>query len=384
MKILHVIPGLKNASGPTQAVLNLAKHTQNKGHQVVVVYVSGRGTDPKNLPVYDFEIKAFPYFMSRKWAYSPSLNTYLKKNISSFDIVHLHGIWLFPNLSVGINGKRSGVPYIVRPAGSLDPVPLKMKGNKKKLYLQLIERKIIDGAAAIHVVSDREAKNVKELNFTTPIIHIPNGIEPDKFNSDREKSLLRQEFKFPKDKVLVLTLGRISPIKNLEFLGRVLKECLSVNDQLRYVMAGPDHTPYAKSLKKYYEDLGIMDKCYFVGEVKGRQKTELLNACDIFCMPSLSENFGIAALEALAAGLPLIISENTPWQQINEYGAGYCLPLSEEVFSTKLIQLCEDQQLRTIQSEQALTIASNFAWSNISKKMIESYQEITNLSYAKP
>lgn len=377
MRILHVIPGLKNASGPTQAALNLAKYAQADGHEVTLAYVSGRGTDPEQQVFGAFELRGFSYRFSKKWAYSPALFRFLRKNIRSYDIVHIHGVWLFPNLAVGLNAIFQKVPYIVRPAGSLDPLPLQMKGFKKRMYLSLIERPLINRAAAIHAVSENEAQNIRSLHFHPEVVTIPNGIDLEEYASKEPKASLRLSFKLQPEPVIILFMGRLHPIKNLEFLGRVFQQLLASGIGNAFLMiAGPDQHAYAKKLKQYYQELGIGTNCRFMGEVSGEEKIQLLQACDLFTLPSLTENFGFAALEALAAGLPTVVSAHTPWQVIQERQAGYWLPLEEAQFKEVFESLAQDQALRSRQSSHAIKLASEYNWPAINRRMVKFYEKI--------
>jgi len=378
LKILHVIPGLKNASGPTQAALNLATYAAKDGHKVTLAYVSGRGTDPQMDLPERVEILGFPYQISKKWAFSIALHRYLRQHMQEFDIVHVHGVWLFPNITVAWNARRKKVPYIVRPAGSLDPTPLRMKGFKKRLYLNAIERKLVNNAAAIHAVSENEADNLSELGFTSPVVTIPNGISTIATDVDPDiKAANRAELGLANKQKLILFVGRIHPIKNLEFLGGVFKSLLSkLQAPVKLLIAGPDDHAYAQQLKAYYQNLGVGEYVQFLGEVHGEQKDKLYRACDLFVLPSHTENFGFVVIEALAAGLPVVVSDNTPWSAVNEAHAGYCLPLNKEVFVEKMQRLLSNPNCLQEKGANALQLARQFAWENINQRMIECYQNV--------
>jgi len=378
LKILHVIPGLKNASGPTQAALNLATYAAKDGHDVTLAYVSGRGTDPQMDLPERVEILGFPYQISKKWAFSTALHRYLRQHMQEFDVVHVHGVWLFPNITVAWNARRKKVPYIVRPAGSLDPTPLRMKGFKKRLYLNAIERHLVNNAATIHAVSENEADNLSELGFRSPVVTIPNGISTVATDVRSDiKAAIRSELGLPGQQKLVLFVGRIHPIKNLEFLGGVFKSLLSkLQAPVKLLIAGPDDHTYAQQLKAYYQNLGIGEHVQFLGEVLGEQKDMLYQACDLFVLPSHTENFGFVVIEALAAGLPVVVSDKTPWAAVNEARAGYCLPLQEAIFVEKMQALLSDVNCLQEKGANALQFARQYAWENINQRMIECYQNV--------
>ena len=377
MRILHVIPGLKNASGPTHSVYYLSKHMAEAGHEVAVAYVSGRGTDPEFPFSEKVKLMGFPCKFSKKWAYSPALQNHLNRNIEEYDIVHVHGIWLFPNFAVWRAAKNKKVPYIIRTAGYLEPWCLESKGLKKNLYLSLIERRVINDAVSIQATAEQEKRNLQKLAFEAPIFTISNGIELSDFRCSKSKSELKDAYKLPKDKFILLFLSRIHPKKNLEFLGRVVKKLVDQGQELFLVVAGPKDHAYAKQIQEYYQEIGLSDHSRFVGEVSREDKVELYHAADAFALTTYSENFGFVVLEALASGLPVLVSDQTPWSELNSRKAGYWLPLDEKKFEDGIGELISNEQLLIEMGENALTLAREYAWKTISQRLIEQYKKLS-------
>lgn len=378
MKILHVIPGLSNASGPTQVVYHLAHQTVAQGHGVTVCYIQGRGTDP----VYDFdkriELRGFPAVGLRKWGYSPALHQYLQTAVGRFDIIHLHSLWLYPNIAVHRAARKYKVPYIIRPAGSLEPWALGFSAWKKRLYFALIEKRIINQAAAIHAVSEQEAINIQVLGFATPTIVVPNGIDISMFQPKKNKQHLRSYLNLPTDKIILLFLGRIHPVKNLEFILEVLKNLIKQELPVYLVIAGPDQHAYAMQIKKQVEAMELQEHCRFLGEVAATEKADVYDMADLFLLASYSENFAVAVAEALASGLPVMVSTHTPWASVAEMGSGYWLPLEQKVFADRIALFCRDEAMRKKMAVQALKHAGMYEWSNITEKMISVYNKVAD------
>jgi glycosyltransferase involved in cell wall biosynthesis len=377
LKILHVIPGLSNASGPTQVVYHLAHQMIDYGHDVTICYVVGRGTDP----VYDFdkriELLGFPAVWFRKWGYSPALRRYLQKNLGQFDIVHVHSLWLYPNIAVMQAATKHKVPYIIRPAGSLEPWALGFSAWKKRLYLALIERHIINGASRVHAASEQEAENIRKLSFLTKIMTITNGIDIQAFQKTSQQQNLRQIFQIPESSFVLLFFGRIHPVKNLEFLVRVTKKLIArYGESVVLAIAGPNQHAYAQKISAQIQKARIESQCRFLGEISADQKSEIYTMGDVFLLPSFSENFAVAVTEALASGLPVVVSKHTPWAEVVTYQSGYWLPLEESAFVEKIELLIQNRGLKQEMSNRAKIHAAQYNWQSITSKVISCYQQI--------
>ncbi len=377
LKILHVIPGLSNASGPTHALYHLVHQIAELGHEVTVCYISGRGTEPDMKFDDRIQLLGFPARYLKKWGYSPALRLFLQKKAGQFDLIHLHSLWLYPNIAVHRAACKYKVPYIIRPAGSLEPWALGFSAWKKRLYFALIEKKIINRAAAIHAVSGQEAENIKTLGLKPPIVVISNGIDVQSFQIAEVKKDLRRRLNLPEDKFILLFLSRIHPKKNLELLGKIVKKLQQKYEDILLVIAGPNQHEYARQIKTYYKDLGIDQCTVFIGEVRGLEKVQTYHAADLFVLPSHSENFGIVVLEALASGLPVAVSRYMPWENAEEAGAGYCLELNEGLFVEKISTFYEDKALQTTSAESAIKFAQQFDWGKIALRIIEMYKGVT-------
>jgi glycosyltransferase involved in cell wall biosynthesis len=374
LKVLQVIPGLNNDSGPTQVVLNLSKELIKLGVEVDICYIEGRGTDldvvvPKGITLVPCKAILF-----KKWAFSLAFWKLIKTNISKYDIIHLHSIWLFPNIATWIYAKKNNKKYIIRPAGSLEPWALKKSGLKKKLYFNLIEKRIINNAVAIQTASPKESQSIKKFNFLPKIIEIPNGINLKEANRTVNEVELRLQYRYSSSDFIILFLGRIAPVKNLEFLLRVLVSVQFKIKDLKVIIAGPIKDSYSKKIKRKFEDSHL--DVFFSDAVYGLEKDNLLAISDLFVLPSLSENFAVAVAEALAAGLPVIASDNTPWQNLEAKNAGYCLPLNEKTFVEGIYNVYENG--KTKYSSFSRLFAKQFKWSNIALETFRSFEKLLN------
>ena len=378
MNILHLIPGLNNASGPTQVVYHLAHEAAKAGHHVTVCYIQGRGAEPAYTFDPAVELLGFPAVGLRKWGYSPALRRFLRAELGRFDLVHVHSLWLYPNIAAMQAARRHGVPYIVRPAGSLEPWALGYSAWKKRLYLGLIERRILNKAAGIHAVSEQEAENIRKLGFKPPVIVVSNGIDAAAYPLEADKKTLRRELDLPEEAFVLLFLGRIHPVKNPSFLLQVFRKVHIDHPEALLLIAGPDDHPYARQIKIEAHTLDIEPFCRFIGEVRAEDRTRFYGAADVFLLPSFSENFAVAVLEALAAGLPVVVSQHTPWSEAEDVRAGFWLPLEESAFTSALHTLIENEPLRREMSANALVLAQRYDWESVAQKMMNEYVRLQN------
>lgn len=375
LRVLHTIPGLSASSGPTQALLNLCTQQVRLGLDVTVCHVTGRGADSEVAFPQAAEVQGFPAQWLKGWGYSPALKAWLNRKLADVDVVHMHSMWLYPNIAASTAARRFGVPYIVRPAGSLEPWCLEQSRFRKRAYLRLVSRRILDNAACIHAVSRQEAQQIESLGFQSPVVTIPNGVVlPTGEDLDRRERARRLGWP-PADRYL-LFLSRIHPKKGLDFLLDVFSRIDHDSGCIRLIIAGPDQHEYARQIRQQASAHVNADQIHFVGEVLGEEKNLTFGAADLFVLPSSSENFGIVVLEAMAAGTPVMVTETTPWSVVNDRSAGYCLPLNREQFVTAINAVLSDSEKLREMGQSARSIAEEYSWEAIARENLECYRQL--------
>lgn len=373
MKILHVIPGLANSSGPSQVVSHLVREACASGHECSLYYATGRNADCEVTIHPDCDVQGFPALGLKKWGYSPEMKRAVLSKVPNCDIVHCHSMWLYPTMIAARTAYRAGVPYIIRPAGSLEPWCV--RGLKKQLYLKLIERTILDRASAIHAVSQQEANNVKSFGFRAPAVVVPNGV--DIAESGPSRSEARRLLGLPEDRPIVLFLSRIHEKKGLDVLGEAMLDVRKRLPAAMVAVAGPDSHEYAKKIKQLYKDLGIIDATRFLGEVSGELKQAAYRAADVFALPTHSENFGVVVLEALAEGTPVVVSKNAPWAAVEERRAGFWIENTPSALSHAVTTILSNPDLHEEMSRNAKDfVIEQFSWASIGRSIEQMYQQI--------
>ncbi|MBV8199898.1 MAG: glycosyltransferase, partial [Acidobacteria bacterium] len=316
MRLLHVVPTYMPAwrhGGPVAAVHGLCKALAARGHQVTVFTtdVHGAGTldVPRAAPVSvdGVTVWYFPVTAPRRLYRSPGMSAALAgPALAGCDLVHLHSVFLWPTAAAARAAERAGVPYVVAPRGMLVGDLLRRRGRvRKRLWIRLVERRTLARAAGLHATSALEAQELGRLDLPLPPIHVVgNGVEAELWEPAREADLSPAVRAALARRPLLLFLGRVSWKKELDRLLGALAEVPGAT----LAIAGNDEEGYRADLDRLAAAAGVTDRVLYLGPVHGADKAGLLHGSDVLVLPSYSENFGNVVLEAMAAGLPVVLT----------------------------------------------------------------------------
>lgn len=380
MKILHIIPSLSDRlDGPANAIGKLCNNLKSRGLDVSIYTTDLHTITYDNLTGLD--VTVFKTYKKSNYCFSLGLWKALEKNIRHYDLVHIHALWVFPTSVASYVARRKKVPYIVRTCGMLDHYSVyhnKWKGFKKLLYFNLLERNNLNGASAMHFTSLDEFNRTKHMGIKAPLLILPIGIEKTEFLDLPSKGRFRNKFSFLKGKKIILFLSRIHYKKGLEILLDAYKTILDKTDDLFLVIAGPDNEGYQKILEKKINSLNLNNKVLFTGLVGGKDKIELFTDADIFCLPSFQENFAIAVAEAMAAGLPVVVSDQVNiHSEISQAKAGIVTRCDAGEVAVAILKILNNDSLRAEMGRNARKLVfEKFTWDKIAEEMIVHYQKI--------
>ena len=231
----------------------------------------------------------------------------LRKEIGDSNVVHIHALWEEIQHQGAVAACAGDIPYVITPHGMLDPWSLSQSRMKKQLYLAWRLRRDLNRAAAIHFTSTVERDLSSPLKLKPPAIVEPNGVDLSEFENLPQRGSFRARYPQIGDRPIVLFLSRIHPKKGLDLL--IPAFAAAAISQAVLVIAGPDSDGYAEQVRSEAARSGIGDRVIFTGMLRGRERLEPMVDADLFVLPSYQENFGIAVAEALAAGCPVIISD---------------------------------------------------------------------------
>lgn len=389
MKILHVIPSLAAGfGGPSIAGLELCKQLIRKGEDVTIFTTNAdvRGKlDVKLNNLQDIEGVKVYYFavdFLNHYKISFSLLEELKKRIPNFDIVHIHSLFQFPSLAASYYCRKYRKPYIIRPLGQLDPFLLKRHRLRKWLYMNLFEISNLRFANSIHYTSEFEREQAKKVGLELNSFVIPLGVDLNAFLRLPERGSFRQKFPQLKDKKVILFLSRINFKKGLDLLVKAFKALVKQRSDIFLVIAGPDYEGYAERIKTWLSKEGLLDKAIFTGMLSGEEKLAAFIDSDLFVLPSYSENFGIVVLEAIACGVPVIISNKVGiYKEVQAAQAGIVVENDPDSLFYAIEQLLNDDLARKQVIENGKKLLSNYYdTEKIADALIKVYNRILNIS----
>jgi glycosyltransferase involved in cell wall biosynthesis len=260
----------------------------------------------------------FRSYGSGAFTTSPRLVRWVSRSASAFDVVHVHGL-LNPVSSLALRAAhQSGTPTIIRPFGTLSRYTFEhRRGTLKRAYFGVLERQNLRSAAALHftTAAERDEAQWHDIDFTGRSFVVP----PPYVTTPHETAARRDDTKEP----VAVFLSRLNPVKNVEALIAAWPAVRARVSRARLVIAGTGDAEYSGRLLEQVAQLGLADSVSFAGFVSGRDKAGLLASASVFVLPSHHENFGIAVLEALAAGVPVVVSDRVqlaPFIMANELG----------------------------------------------------------------
>jgi glycosyltransferase involved in cell wall biosynthesis len=383
MKILHVVPTYYPAvryGGPIRSVHGLASALAAQGHNVHVytTNVDGEGVLPVPLDrpsrLDGVTVWYFATSVGRRLYRSPRMRQALGLNVGSFDIVHLHSVFLWPTSAAAQVARIEGVPYVLSPRGMLVEDLIHRRSHLvKRAWITLFERRNIEKAAVVHVTSEVEASELGALGLRCArLAVVANGIELP--NSELLTRTSSVAFSNDTRRPYVLFLGRLSWKKGLDRLIPAMQQVTHAD----LLIAGNDEENYRPELEALANQFGVKDRITFLGPVDGKQKWELLNSAAILALPSYSENFGNVVLEAMAASCPVIVTPQVGMAAaVQEFGCGVVAGGKSENFGLEIKRLLDDEERRRFMGEAGRrAVIARYSWNVVSQSMLDIYSDI--------
>jgi glycosyltransferase involved in cell wall biosynthesis len=393
MRVLHVIPSLApRHGGPTEAAIGEVRALRAQGIDASILTSDDDVGGALQVPLYrwiEYEsvpVQFLPRVRARQhtligFTFAPSFWPWLKRNVSTYELIHVHTVFSFPANLAMYSARRFQVPYVVRPLGQLCRWSMQHRAWGKRAQLALLTRRNVDGAAFIHTTSRMEAVETAEIGFDTSCRVVPHGIDlPPVIPNARAR--LRDELGLPQERSLIAFMSRFHEKKGLEVL---FEACSRLRNQpFDLVLAGTGEDSYVATLRQRAKELGIDARIHWYGFATGDRKRQLLQGADVFVLPSYSENFGIAVLEALACGLPVIVSDQVALGDVvTDESLGRVVANDGENLAQAIVELLHAPEERARIRDRALSVVSQrFSWSAAARQLIEAYREVISRSTA--
>lgn len=310
-----------------EALRSLSTIHQRAGHSVEVASLD----DPADPEVQSFPLPlhALGPATGGTYQYAPQAVRWLRRHRADYDALIVHGLWQYHSFAVWRACARTTTPYYVFPHGMLDPWfrrQFPLKHLKKALYWPWGDYRVLRDARAVLFTCEEERllapQSFSRYRANAVVVGLGTA-EPPSANA----SLFLERFPQARDRRLLLFLGRLHPKKGCDLLLEAFARVLASDPSWLLVFAGPDDAGWQASLLQRTAELGITDRVLWTGMLRDQMKWSAFAAAEVFALPSHQENFGIAVAEALACGLPVLISRAVNiWREIEEEHAGLAAP----------------------------------------------------------
>lgn len=379
-RILHVIPSVSPLrGGPSATIRNLAAGLAELGIDAHVASTNDDGANRSSgtcgVPVTHDGVTYWLFErQTRFYTFSWPLTTWLAKHIRDFDLVHIHALFSYASLPAAYLANRHGIPYVVRPLGTLNNWGMiHRRPWLKAASFKMLESHIVRNASLMHYTSEQERTEAESLGVRTRAAVIPNPL-PD------QEPVTRGEFRRLHPEIgcrpMALYLSRIDPKKGVDLLLRAFDEVRRQVPEAVLVIAGDHATNYGQSMQALGASLKLNGSVVWHGFVSGAEKASLLADADLFVLPSRSENFGIAVAEAMGAGLPVVVSDQVAIHQdvVSAY-AGIrtkCDPLE---LATAMRHLLLDPESRRLMGANGMRFArANYSSQAVTQQLVRVYE----------
>lgn len=386
MNVLHVVSNLDPESGgPVEALRGLANAQVKAGLSVGVLATWKQGADlrfAEELKTSGVHIRLVgPCYGPLCWRWDLARNAY--RAVSEFDIIHIHALWEDIQHQAAKSANALDKPYLIRPCGMLDPWSLSQGGWKKSLYLRWRLRRHIDRASSLHFTTDIERDLTKPLALKSPGIVEPNGIQVHEFRELPERGNIRRKYGIPDEVPVCLFLSRLHPKKGLDLL---FPAFAALDQPAHLVVAGPASDDYRATLEAEVSRLNLGNRVHFAGMLRGQEKLAAFVDADLFVLPSRQENFGNAVVEALAAGVPVVISDQVNiWPEVRGADVGGVVALEVKAITEELRRWLSDADLRKQTAHRAKAFANErYDWDAIAQRWIKHYAALLSKPERKP
>jgi glycosyltransferase involved in cell wall biosynthesis len=307
------------------------------------------------------------------WLRRRQLGVDFRNQLKNVDGIHIHGLWEQSTAAAVRVARALGKPYILSAHGMLESWALRNKRIKKTIYAALSERANVKGAACLHALTYAEALDYRRFGSRSPIAVIPNGVAiPDRL--DPEPFL--RSFPSPRGKRLVLFLGRIHFKKGLDILVEAWAEVAKRWHDAHLVLAGPDFEGTRARIEAMIAERGLQESVLFTGMLRDELKWSALAASECFVLPSYSEGLSVSTLEAMGAGLPVIITEQCNLPEVKRFDAGWIIQSNAGQLSVVLKECLQNPHEinRQIGLRGRALIQERYNWPSVARQMSEVYR----------
>ncbi len=382
---LHVIPAVApRYGGPSQMVLQMARALRQAGTRATIATTDADGPGRLEVPLgRQVSYQGVPAIFFRRqggdrFKYSAGLARWLGAGVGSFQLVHVHAVFSHSSMAAAAACRRAGVPYLVRPLGSLDPWSLNRHRWQKRLLGWVGADRMLAHAAAIHYTSSEEMRRSQRPGLAAGLV-VPLGIE---FSPPAPELLERFRRRRPGlgSRPYVLALQRLHPKKRLDLLIRAFARVGAETGRAdwRLLVAGDGDPAHRRELERLAREQGAAERVLFLGWLDSPLKEAVLAGAELAVLASHQENFGVAAAEAMMAGVPVLVSRQVNLAgEIESLPGGWVSKLDEASLTGALREALDDPGERRRRGRLAAQWARRrYCWERVARQLESAYRGV--------
>jgi glycosyltransferase involved in cell wall biosynthesis len=381
MRVLHVSGCYAPAAewgGVITAVQGMVRALSGAGVHVEVITTTQRSS--RELPAIapgrrTLDGVAVSYFPSLhplgRAFFAPGLLRALAERAGQFDLVHVHMLWTASGMAAARHCRRGGIPYVITPHGALNAWALRQRAIEKRLFLALAERRNLETASLLHFTTHAERENAPAWARERPAIVAPDVVDAAPFLGIGDPSERARSYE-------VLLLSRIHPVKGFDLLVPAMKRVREIEPRARLIVAGPDEGGHRAEVERRVAEAGLRDAVTFTGLLDSEGRARALARAAVLAAPSHQENFGMSVGEAMAAGLPVVVTDRVNLcSEVERAGAGEVVSLDVEALAAALLRMLRDPGRRAAMGAAGRRlVAEQFSASAVGGVLREAYSAV--------
>lgn len=365
VRIVHVTSGLVlKAAGVREVVLGLARAQRASGLDTAVLGLEHPDWPAERHHWDGIPTHVVPVLGPRRLGYAPRMADVLREMLP--DVVHLHGLWMYPGCSVLRWHRATERPYVISPHGMLSDVALSYSRLRKRVVSLWFQDAVFARAAAMHATSEDEAGEIRAYGLRSPVCVVPNGIS----------EMARPAESRPPGRT-ILSLGRIHRIKALDHLILAWQRLEHDFPDWSVLIVGPDEGEEVARLRALIAETGVQ-RVTIRGPVYGVDKIALMAGAGVFALPSHSENFAITVAESLMFEVPVVSSQGAPWARLETEGCGRWVPIGAPHMAEGLraVMALGDDERRAMGRRGRAWMLRDFSWASVVKQLRQCYMTV--------
>ncbi len=369
MRLVHIVPSLEaRHGGPSNSVPSLAAACAELGHEVELLTTAPSAGSTHTTG----HLTVSTYPRGRPERFCPSAGLHAALAQVSADVLHHHSLWLRPLHYAHQASRRLHAKLVISPRGMMSPWAWDHHRRRKQFASTFLHPGALAAAHGWHATSAEEADDIRRLGFRQPVCVAPNGVrQPSADQLLAARAAWLEQCPALRNRPVALFYSRLHRKKRLRELLQVWLAAPR-GDWFLLLVGLPEEYTVAE-VQGWIAAAGATDR---VAVFDGTDQPAPYAAASLFLLPSHSENFGLVIAEAMAAGVPALVTDTTPWTALNAEGRGWCVPWAQ--FNRALqTALAEPATGLTERGRRARAwVLQEFSWEKSARDLLDFYQQL--------